>query len=94
MADVNDQLIRSGRHAVVTIRHEALIADPQRELARLCELLAVEPEPAYLDACAAIVYDSPHRTRDDVSWSAGDRGAVDAVLARHEFLRDYSFDGV
>lgn len=94
MADVNAELIRSGRHAVVTIRHEALIADPRGELARLCGFLEVEPDPAYLDACAAIVYESPHRTRDDVSWSAQDRRAVDAVLARHELLRGYSFDGV
>jgi len=92
MADVNEQLIASGKHPVLTLRHEALIADPQAELARLCEFVGVEPEPGYLAACAAIVYESPHRTRDRVEWTDADRRAVDEIVARHEFLRGYSFE--
>ena len=92
MTDVNEKLIGEGRYEVTTIRHEALIADPQDELARLCEFVGVEPGPGYLDACAAIVYESPHRTRDRVEWSEADRRAVDEIIARHAFLRGYSFD--
>jgi len=92
MTDVNEKLIGEGRYEVTTIRHEALIADPQGVLARLCEFLGVDPEPGYLDACAAIVYESPHRTRDRVEWSEADRRAVDEIIARHAFLRGYSFD--
>ena len=69
-----------------------LIADPQGELARLCEFIGVEPEPEYLEACAAIVYESPHRTRERVEWSDADRRAVDELVARHDFLRGYSFE--
>jgi len=92
MTDVNEKLIGEGRYEVTTIRHEALIADPQGELAQLCEFLGVDPEPGYLDACAAIVYESPHRTRDRVEWSEADRRAVDEIIARHAFLRGYSFE--
>jgi hypothetical protein len=93
MTDVNERLVREGRYPVTTVRHEALIADPQGELARLCEFVGVEPEPGYLDACAGIVYESPHRTRDKIEWSDDDRRAVDAVIERHAFLRGYSFEG-
>lgn len=92
MTAVNDRLIREGRYPVITLRHEALIADPQDELARLCEFVGVEPEPGYLDACAAIVYESPHRTRDRIAWTDEDRRAVDAIITLHDFLRGYSFD--
>jgi len=92
MAGVNAKLIAGGRYPVALIRHEALIADPQGELARLCEFIGVEPEPGYLEACAAIVYESPHRTRERVEWSDADRRAVDEIIARHDFLRGYSFE--
>jgi hypothetical protein len=91
MTDVNAELIADGKHPVIMLRHEDLIADAQGELARLCEFVGVEPEPGYLDACAAIVYESPHRTRDQVEWSDEDRAAVDAIVARHGFLRGYTF---
>jgi hypothetical protein len=91
MTDVNEQLLREGKYDVATIRHEDLIADPQGRLARLCEFVGVEPEPGYLEACAGIVYESPHRTRDRVEWTDEDRRAVEQIVARHEFLRGYSF---
>ncbi|MGE5272790.1 MAG: sulfotransferase [Verrucomicrobiota bacterium] len=93
MTDVNERLIREGKYPVITLRHEALIAEPQGELARLCEFVGVEPESDYLDACAGIVYESPHRTRDRVEWSDAQLSAVDEIVARHHFLRGYSFDG-
>jgi hypothetical protein len=92
MTEINAGLIARGRYPVTTIRHEELIADPQRELARLCEFLGIEPEGSYLDACAAIVYESPSRTRDRVEWSDADREAVAAIIAKHEFLRGYTWE--
>jgi hypothetical protein len=91
MTDVNERLLQEGKYAVATIRHEDLIADPRGQLARLCDYIGVDPEPGYLEACAGIVYESPHRTRDRVEWSDQDRHAVDEIVARHEFLRGYSF---
>ena len=92
MTDVNARLLHDDTYQVVTVRHEDLIADPQGELARLCRFLDVEPETAYLDACAAIVLESPRRTRDRVDWSQDERRSVDAIIARHEFLRGYALD--
>jgi len=53
----------------IDIRHEDLIADPTAELDRLCRFVGVEPSPDYLAACASIVFDSPRRSRDEVTWT-------------------------
>jgi len=91
LAELNDELIGSGEHPVLTVRHELLVDDPRAELARMCEFLGVEAEPGYLDACAAIVFRSPQRTRDLLEWSPEQIAAVDRVIARHAFFDGYAF---
>jgi sulfotransferase family protein len=92
LAELNDELIGAEEYPVLTVRHESLVDDPRRELARMCEFLGVEPEPAYLDACAAIVFGSPQRTRDLLEWSAEQITAVDRVIGRHAFFEGYTFE--
>ena len=93
LAQANDKVITAGDPPVLTVRQEALVERPQAELARMCEFLGVEAEREYLDACAAIVFESPHRTRDLVEWSEEQIAAVDEVIARHSFFDGYSFAG-
>jgi hypothetical protein len=76
---------------VLTVRHDDLIADAAGELARICEFIGVEPDPAYLEACAAIVFASPHKTRETVEWTADDLAAVEDLIARRSFLAGFSF---
>jgi hypothetical protein len=89
LAAVNADVIADGTYPVLTVRHEALIADPQGELARLCGFLGVEADPAYLEGCAAIVFPSPQRTREQVSWKPEQVTAIEQVVARYDFFCGY-----
>ncbi|MET0144036.1 MAG: sulfotransferase [Ilumatobacteraceae bacterium] len=48
---------------------EDMVADPHTELTALCRFIDVPADPAYLDACAAIMFDSPKQTRGDAPWT-------------------------
>lgn len=92
LAGIAARLIERGGPPVLTLRHESLVEAPQRELARLCAYLGVEPDADYLDACAAVVFPSPRRTRDEVSWTGDEPASVQAMIGRYPFLQGYSFE--
>jgi 8-oxo-dGTP pyrophosphatase MutT (NUDIX family) len=72
--------------------HEALIADPRGVLRGLCDLLGLEADDAYLDACAGFVHTSPRRTRFDAPWTPA---LIDEVTERargFDFLAGYGFN--
>ena len=92
LAGIVARLIERGEPPVLTLRHESLIEAPQHELVRLCGYLGVEPDPDYLDACAGIVFRSPRRTRDEVSWTGDDIESVEALIGRRSFLQGYTFE--
>lgn len=74
------------------VRHEDLIADPRAVLSGLCRFLDVAPEPDYLEACAGIVYQSPHRSRFDMEWSPELIADVARRAGAFDFLADYVYD--
>jgi hypothetical protein len=90
LAAVNDEVIAAGTPPVLTVRHESLIENPRDELQRVCDFLGVETDDSYLDACARIVFPSPQRTRERVDWDETQVGAVEDVIARHDFFQDYA----
>ena len=92
LAAINGEVIASGEHPVLTVRHESLVEDPKAELSAMCAFLGVETDPAYLAACAAIVFPSPQRTRERVEWDTGQIAAVEQLIARHAFFGGYAFD--
>jgi hypothetical protein len=89
IADVRGQLAED-EHA--ELRHEDLIAAPQASLARLCAFLDVDAPADYLDDCASILFDAPHRSRDDEAWTGSQRSRLDAAIERFPFLHGYAFD--
>ena len=91
LARINDRLIASRQHPVLTIRHESFVRQPKQELRATCEFLGVEAEEPYLDACAKLVFSSPKRTRELIEWTNDEVAAVREVIARHPFLDGYSF---
>ncbi len=91
LAAINDGVIASGEHPVLTVLHEAVVEDAERELVRMCEFLGVEAGRDYLDACTAIVFESPQRTRELLEWSDDQIAAVDELIARHDFFGGYTF---
>ncbi len=92
LATINDEVIADGEPPVLTVRHESLVENPKAEVARMCEFLGVEADRDYLAACAAIVFPSPQRTREQVDWNVAQIATVDELIARHEFFGGYTFD--
>jgi sulfotransferase family protein len=77
---------------VMDVRHEDFVAHPRERLAELCRFVGLEPTPDYLEACAQIVFASPHQSRHEVDWPPKLRAKVDSRIARYDFLAGYSFD--
>ena len=92
LADAVGGLLDRDEEPVLTLRHEGLVEDPRAKLRQLCGFLDVEADEAWVEACAAIVFPSPRRTRETIEWSAADVDAVDAVIARHPFLEGYGLE--
>jgi hypothetical protein len=56
----------------------------------LCVFLGVQPQEDYLEACAGIIYDKPHKSRTKIHW---DDALVEEVREKSQpfgFLQDYS----
>ena len=87
LAEINERLAKT--ESVLTVRHEAFVADPRGGLRRICEFLGVEPEAEWLEASAGLVFPAPKLARDLVEWTDGERAAVDQLIARHSFFEGY-----
>lgn len=76
---------------LLELRHEEFIAAPQVRLAEICGFLGVEATPAYLAACAGIVFPSPRHSRHEADWSDEQIGRVQQRCAEAPFLTGYAF---
>jgi hypothetical protein len=76
---------------VLPVRYEDVVADPRARLAEICAFLGVEPDAAYLDACAAIVRPEPERSRDRIDWPAEAVAEVERRAAAFDVLAGYRF---
>jgi hypothetical protein len=81
-----------GERMVLDVRHEDFIADPRRELTRICEFFEIDAPRDYLDDCASIVFTSPNKSRLKYRWEQSVRDRIDAGVTRFDFLSDYTFD--
>ncbi|HKJ25494.1 MAG TPA: sulfotransferase [Myxococcota bacterium] len=75
------------------LRSEDLVAAPAATLRRLSAWLGLDAPDDWVDACAGIVFDAPHRTRDDAPWTPALVERLSKEIARHPFLAGYRFDG-
>jgi hypothetical protein len=88
-----DQIKKEPKKAeIYDLKHEEFIASPIAVLKELCRFLNLEENDAYFEACASIVYQSPHKSRVEAPWNPALIGAVKQKISRLSFLRDYSFD--
>ncbi len=78
---------------VFEVRHEEIVADPERALRRLCAFLDLGTPEDYLRDCAAMVFRSPSKSREKVEWSAEDVEYVRRRAQEFDFLRGYSYEG-
>lgn len=77
---------------LLDVRYESFATDPTQSLSEICRFLDVEADPAYLDACASIVWPSTNRSRDKVDWTAEERRGVERLIDRFPILGPYTFD--
>lgn len=78
---------------LIDVRHEDLVRSPREVLAGLCRFVGVDPEPAYLDDCASIVFLAPRRTRAHAPWTPALVAEVEARMAPYAFLQGYAYQG-
>jgi hypothetical protein len=77
--------------ALLPVRYETFVGDPERELARVCGFLGVRPDAAYLHACASIIRHEPDRSREMVEWTPSWIDHVERRIDDFEFLKGYSY---
>ena len=75
------------------VRHEDVVADTRAKVAQACAFLGVDAPAAYLDACAAKVFESPKRTRATAPWTDELLLRVERRIAEYPFLQGYTFEG-
>ena len=77
---------------ILLVRHEEFVATTAQSLRRICAFVGVDAEPAYLDACSAIIRDVPDRSRTMVEWTPRWIAEVEQRIADVDFLAGYSYD--
>lgn len=88
---INDFKATLKPEELIEFKHEDFIENPQLHLKKLCHFLEVEAPIDYLNDCANIVYESPHRSRDRVSWSPEQIEFVMTQINKFSFLQGYSY---
>ena len=89
---VSEVLARLEDGEVLPIRHERFVARPKETLRDVLEFVGLDASDAYLDACAALVEASPHRTRFKVRWTPAQIAEVEDVVRTCPWFDGYTFD--
>lgn len=82
-----------GEESVINIKIEEFMAGPKGKLTEVCGFLGLEADEKYLDDCAAIVYNKPHKTRNDFPWDEELIRDVASRMKRFGFFDGYDFEG-
>ena len=77
---------------IFTVRHEAMVAAPEKMLADICDFLGVVKTPDYLSDCAAVTYKVPNKSRDRLNWDLKSREKIDTLIEEYAFFSGYSWD--
>lgn len=77
--------------ALLAVRYEDFVRQPEEHLTRLCRYLGIEAEDDYVQACRSILRPAPDRSRDMVRWDSKWIDAVKEKIAQYDFLEGYSF---
>lgn len=81
-----------GPDRVFSLAHEDHLTDPNVYFAALVRWLGLEPDASYLDACAAICFDKPRKTRTQAPWGPHHISRVNRLIEETPFLRRYQDD--
>lgn len=81
--------LHDGPDPVHLMSLEDVVADPHGTLRSLMSFVGLDVDEGYLDACAALVFDEPNRSRDSVDWPVGTLDALEATMAEWPWLAGY-----
>ena len=73
-------------------RHEDMLENPNRHLAKLCDFLQVPVSPDYLDSCASCVVRAPHKRRLEFDWTPEQKQEVASLIEKYDFLSGYDWE--
>lgn len=76
---------------LLELRHEDIIADPEKSLNRLTTFLGLGCPEEYSRACSNIVSKKPSQTRKKVDWPASLVSRVHEGIRGYDFLENYSY---
>jgi len=74
------------------VRTEDFVAAPEQSLRSVLAFLGLGADDEWVRAAGGIVMAAPSRRRDVREWMPDERRSVEAEIARHAFLRGYTFD--
>jgi hypothetical protein len=77
---------------MLDIYNEDFIADPKKEIIKICEFLGVgNVDDNYLNDCAGIVFSNPKKTRNQICWKKEFIELVQNQIDKYVFLKGYGF---
>ena len=85
-------MIKSRGFRVIDVSHEAYIAHPKEELTKLCRALDLETPEDYLNACSAIVFDKPKKSRLGIAWPESLKAEIQQRIDTYDFLKGYTWE--
>jgi hypothetical protein len=89
-----DEIRQKGEIPVLDIHLDDLMTNTVAELRRTIEFIGLEPDPAYLEACASLVWKKPSRTRFKIPelWTPENIQLAREQMAPYDFFSRYAFD--
>ncbi len=91
MAEIVDSVIPTlAEDEIFHQWHEDFVGDVAEQMRALCGFVGLPADADYLQACQAVVFDTPRLTRDTVDWSADDLEKVEELFRDIGFLNRYA----
>ena len=88
----NYNLIKRYGTRVLTLHSEDVIANPKKQLKKLCRFLEVTCSEDYLNDCSSIIYKSTSKTRTTIAWKDAQKREIEQAIKDIPFLRRYTFE--
>jgi hypothetical protein len=80
-----------GEGCLYHLHGEDLLSNPANELAGLCRFLHVDCPPAYVTACAAILFKEPQQTRHLIEWDEELIARVQKGIEKQPLLSEHRY---
>jgi hypothetical protein len=74
---------------LLTVHHEELVFDPRATLLALARHLDLGPDPGWIEAASAVVFERPTGTGETVEWPAALRREIGARASATPYLAGY-----